>query len=213
MEAMPDDSPRPTGLKPTLRHLAILVVWAAIIFAAARFLIRLGGFNAPPPIACMTVSLLGGAYPMPVLAILVGVLDRRGPVRSWYIACILAGASFLGSALLILQDPVCFAICGRPTLICPLSTALGVLCLWASWRQWRLVRPAACSICGHRCVISVVRPLGPGSRRRFNGGTSGWCAACGARYERKDVRAEWRLAESEDEANQAGGSRSDRVAG
>jgi hypothetical protein len=173
------DDPRLTGLKPTLRQLMIFVLWAALLAAATRAMLRFGLLGDRIEVACLIVPIQLGFYPAPILVILLWLLDRRGHVRSWYCSMSLVAGGILAAALFLLQDPACYLLTGKPTMTFPMSPLLGLGCLFGSWKQWQLARPGVCLNCGRRTVISIPWPVLPGSRRRMNLGIHGWCASCG----------------------------------
>jgi hypothetical protein len=183
------NEPRRGGLKPTLRQMMIFVLWAALLAAAMRAMIRFGILGDRPEIVFTMVPIMFGFYPAPVLVILLWILDRAGHVRDWYCSLCMFAGGFLAAALFLLQDPACYVWSGKPTLTFPLCPFLGLVCLFGAWKQWQVVRPGACANCGRRSVIAIAHPLRPGSRRRVNLGTHGWCASCGCEFERSAAGA------------------------
>jgi hypothetical protein len=77
------NEPHRSGLKPTLRQLMIFVLWAALLAAAIRAMIRFGLLGDRPEIVFMMVPIMFGFNPSPVLAILLWLLDRPVWVNVW----------------------------------------------------------------------------------------------------------------------------------
>jgi hypothetical protein len=180
-----------TGLKPTLRQLMIVILWVALLSAAIRALLSVGVLGSQVDFDCLMVPLLSSAFFMPLLAPLLWLFDRAGPVRDWYRASYIAGASILSGALFLVQDPLCFALTGRPTPTFPLAAFIALVCLLAGVKQLRDAWPKLCHRCGQRAIIPIAHPARRGSKRMVNTGREGWCAICGAAYERNGIRA-WR---------------------
>ena len=183
--------PSPTGLRPTLRQMMIVVLWAGLLFAITKRLLAWKAFGDRAEIACMTVPITLGTYALPLLAALIRGLDRRGPVRSWYVSSCMAGTSVVVGLAFLLQDPACIVLTGHPTMTFPLAPVLGVGCLWAAWHHAKITWPAACPICGQKALIPLAFPARPGLSRRRRATQRGWCATCGALFER-DGKAPWR---------------------
>src|SRR3954467_14307639 len=81
---MPTSSPRPYGLRPTLRHQAILVVYFALAFAVVAAALR------HDPVGGLEQGVLGALLLTPwILGILFLLLDREGPVRNWAVSSVL----------------------------------------------------------------------------------------------------------------------------
>ncbi|WP_435008762.1 hypothetical protein P12x_000026 [Tundrisphaera lichenicola] len=186
------DEPLSTGLNPTLRQLMILVIWAGLLSAATRAVLQWRLFGDRPEILCMIVPIHLGVYPMPALAILLWAFDRPGKVRDWYRSSCMIGANLASGGLFLLQDPTCYALTGKPTQHFPMALFLGPICLLAGWHQWRAARPRVCPSCGLKSVIPIAHPARPRSKRLVNSGKRGWCASCGATFERMGKGA-WQL--------------------
>src|SRR5437764_11097233 len=77
------------GLRPTLRHLMILVVHFAVLFALIAPLLRGGLYGL--------VTFLLPLSP-PLLAVLVLAFDRPSPAKYWFVG-LLASLSFPGFVL------------------------------------------------------------------------------------------------------------------
>ena len=166
---MPPAWRRPYGLRPTLRHLMILVVGAAVLSALAAPLRPQMGNG-------VTFFLLLPLGP-PLLATLVLLLDRPGPVKYWLVG--LLGSLFL---------PACFAALdglallwvwsrglpgpGSPPVRGGLIASLVVANLFGLVELARVVRrlPGRCPECGRRAVLPLA-----GLR---------WCATCGEKVRR-----------------------------
>ena len=88
------------------------------------------------------IPILAGSFPLPLLAILIRLLDVKGPVREWYRACCMAAMSVVSGILFVGQDAVCLTTrIGQPTLMFPVAPVLGAVCLVAGWFQVRNVWP------------------------------------------------------------------------
>ncbi len=150
----------PYGLRPTLRHLMILVVHFALLSALVRLL---GG------------GLYGGliivlALSPPLLSLLVLVFDRPSPAKYW-LAGLLASLflPFLAISLDVLAASSWwyFQENGARLVILLSTNAAGVISLIrAAWRF-----PRRCPECG----VLAWLPLGRRSAALL------WCAACGSR--------------------------------
>ena len=55
---MRSNIPYPTGLKPTLRQLMIVVLWAALLVAPLRMFRRWGVFEGATEMVCLNVAFL-----------------------------------------------------------------------------------------------------------------------------------------------------------
>src|SRR5262245_21565526 len=78
-----------SGLHPTLRHQLIFVLFSATVIAAYASLLRAGIVGEWPD----AVFSRGTPYFLIVspiwLCVLLLAFDRRGPVRQWYLACVM----------------------------------------------------------------------------------------------------------------------------
>jgi hypothetical protein len=161
---MSTDWRRPYGLRPTLRHLVILVLGAALASSVAFPALRGGS----PLLASFVLPLT-----LPLLSALVLLFDRAGPVKYWLSG--LLGLAFL-PALILWVDAVALTFGGSAAFLMNrgLSTEAGVagLALLNVLGVLTLSRllgrlPRRCPACGRRSLL----PLG---RMR-------WCASCGPR--------------------------------
>ena len=179
--------PRAAGLSPTLRQLMILVLAVATMCAALASSYRNGFLGTTPDIVCLNLAFIIGALAMPWLMLLLFLFDRRGPVRNWFIGYLMAAGGYLTAAAFLLADPASYALSGRFTLVFPLLPITGVVCLVATIFAMRCVRPGRCLSCGGKSVIGVATRFEPPRIRH----DTGWCATCGARYEREKM-GEWK---------------------
>jgi hypothetical protein len=189
------DHESPTGLRPTIRQLMIVVLWAALITAATRQMFRWGLYGTTTENLCMNISMQLGFYLMPILAGLLWLFDRPGRVGRWYVSGCMIATHFLGGFAFTLQDLVCYVLTGKPNMLFPMWQALGLLGFWCGWMQWKTFRPRECPACGRRSVIPVAHRFHPRHKRKYNLGTHGWCATCGASFERKGLEP-WKSMES-----------------
>jgi hypothetical protein len=147
------------GLRPTLRHLSILVVHAALLSAAASSLLRDPAFRKQAWLLTLLAPLS-----LPLLALLVLLFDRPGPAKAWLAG--LLGALFV-PAMAAWGVGMAWAAGWPPQtprawLALPAVTVAAVL-LFARAVRPRL--PGRCPDCGLRAVLPI-------SRIR-------WCAGCG----------------------------------
>ena len=185
------EAPLPSGLRPTIRQVLIFILWAALIMAAGRTLAGWGLLGSSVEDYCMNIAIHVASLPMCLLGMLILVLDRRGSVRSWYVSwCIGLLWSVVAATALILQDLVCYLLTGRPTVTFPLMPCIGLFLFWAGFKQWRLLRPKPCGACGQWTIIPNGRLAHPGRPWDRRAAREGWCATCGALYERVDL-APW----------------------
>ncbi len=183
---MPGDTPSPAGLKPTLRQLAILVLWAALTFAAIRFLIAREYFGRGAEQRCLEVALFIAVWPVPLMRGLLFLLDRPGPIRRWYVACcrpiwfLVAGIAFLLAGL------ASWALPGRMTGGGAFRVFTGMVCLRRFLKGCKRGRTAEFLCCARRVVIPFVSPLA-----QPNGPVEvGWCAGCGEGFEPRAMKSE-----------------------
>jgi hypothetical protein len=188
---VPMETPRAAGLSPTLRQLMILVLAVAALCAALASSYRRGFLGTTQDMVCLNLAFIVGIWPVPWLMLLLFLFDRRGPVRIWYISSLMAGGGFLTAAAFLLADPASYVLSGRFTLVFPLLPITGVVCLLCTIFAMRSVRPGRCLFCGRRSVISVATRFEPPRIRH----DTGWCATCGAGYEREKM-GDWKALRS-----------------
>ena len=181
--------PSRTGLKPTIRQMMILVMWAALVSAGVRVLYSSHVIGFSIEFNCIMIPLLVSSIGLPLLVLLLRIFDTRGPVQDWYRAGCMAGGSLLSGLVFLLQDPACYVLIGKTSLTFPTAPLVAAVCLVTGAIQLRSLLPRQCAHCGRRDVITVARPARVGSRRLINTGNHGWCANCGATYERKGKEA------------------------
>ena len=184
------DVPRPSGLRPTLRQLMIFILATALLIAAFRAMWRRGYLGYDNRSTCSSVAMFVAIYPMLLLGVLLLALDRRGPVRIWYFACCWTGWSFLGGASFLISDLASYLLSGQWPLIFPMSSILGVVCLWAGSKQLQSAWPRLCPSCGCRAVIAIARQVPPDQPKGQLAGQESWCSICGTRFE-KDASPGW----------------------
>lgn len=173
----------------------VFVIWSALLLAAFRMMPGWWVFDVPPEIINLRLAFLVVILPMPLLCVLLRLLDRRGPVRSWYISCCGAGELFLIGASFVIVEPVNFALSGRSTALFRLLLFNGLISVCAGIIQLRTVWPRRCQRCGRRAVIATTFPTSEGFRRappERRRKAQGWCAICGQEYEREGSKA-WQL--------------------
>jgi hypothetical protein len=180
-------TPRAAGLSPTLRQLMILVLAVATLCAALVSSYRNGLLGDKPDIVCLNLAFVIGVLSVPWLMILLFLFDRRGPIRNWYISQLMSGGGLLTAATFLMADPASWELCGRKTLVFPLLPITGAVCLISTIFAMRSARSGRCLSCGRRSVIGVATKIGPTKIRN----DSGWCATCGAQYERENM-GEWK---------------------
>ena len=186
---MQGEQPSRTGLKPAIRQMMILVMWSALLSAAARFLLTMHVIGFSTEFNCIMIPFLASSIGLPLLVLLLRIFDTRGPVQDWYRACCVAGGSVLSGLVFLLQDPACYVLIGKTSMTFPMSPLVAAVCLLTGAIQVRSLLARQCARCGRRDVIPVARPARVGSRRFINTGNHGWCANCGATYERKRTEA------------------------
>jgi len=146
------------GLRPTLRHLMILVLGVALMSSLVAPLARPGSSTAD------WLLILWLPLTPALLSVLILVFDRRGPAKFWLAGLI---ASLTLPAVVAWADGIAWWFDAWRTWAAPLAVlnALGLAILV------RLVRwlPRRCPACGLRSLL----PLG----RRATG--LRWCASCG----------------------------------
>jgi ribosomal protein S27AE len=158
---------QPYGLRPTLRHLMILVVHFALLFSLVAPLIRGGTYGV--------ITILLPLSP-PLLAVLVLAFDRPGLAKYWLVG--LLGSLFQPS-LMVWFDLIAVLAFDQGSR--PVGAFLLLLLVMNSIGLWSIVRvvkrlPRRCPDCGLRSLL----PLGNQSSR-FH-----WCASCG--YRERDDR-------------------------
>ena len=145
----------PHGLHPTLRHLMILVVYFALVFALAAPLLRAG--------EAAQLTLLLPLTP-PLLALLVLMFDRPGPVKYWLVGLI-ASPTLLGFVAWLDFLAVAMGTHGLDRVF-PLLVLLNVLALSSLVLVFKRL-PKRCPECGKRSMLPLAQLR--------------WCASCGFR--------------------------------
>jgi len=192
MRAMQTRTPRTAGLSPTIRQLMILVLCVGMHLAAFTALLRDGFLGATPDQICGNAALFFAGWPVLWMIVLLFFLDQRGPIRSWYIARCFASWGLVAVPPLLLADPVSWVLCGRLTMGFPILAIAGLVCLVALPSSLRSVQPGRCVHCGRKSIIVVVTKLDTRMIRH----DVGWCASCGADYEREKL-GQWMAMGSE----------------
>src|ERR1700716_999150 len=105
MPAMQIRTPRAAGLSPTLRHLMIFVLGVATLLAALVSSKRNQLLGDKPDLVCLNVAFFVATWPVPWMMILLFLLDRRGPIRNWYIARCMASWGLVAGISFLLADP------------------------------------------------------------------------------------------------------------
>jgi hypothetical protein len=148
------------GVRLTLRHLMILVLHVALMSAAAVPLARRGAYFPDQFQASLILAMAPG-----VLAVLVLVLDRPGPVRFWLAGLI---ASLTLPAVVTWADWLAWAFGAWPRYAWAIVilNALGLATLLRVARRL----PGRCPACGLKSLLPLGR-RGPKGLR--------WCASCG----------------------------------
>jgi hypothetical protein len=141
----------PYGLRPTLRHVMILVVFAAVVSALFR--------GAPGEVVTLVLPLTP-----PLLAVLVFVFERPSPAKYWLCGLL---ASMFVPAVAAWFDLTAWRYGEKTMVALALVPVNGLALVWVGRFVRRL--PAACPGCGLRSLL----PLG----RRARG--MRWCASCG----------------------------------
>ncbi len=182
---------RPHGLRPTIRHQMILVAHFAVLITVVGSLSRspvLGAtLNAP------VTALLLSPW---ILAILILVLDRPGPLKYWLAPVLLmlfAPLVAVSYDVFVVRELVLYERFPRlvPTLL------INGLFLPAFALFWIKTSPTRCPACGDRSLIPLMHPWGQ-SKRTVN---TRWCASCGSSYWRnrgEDWRRERRTTRYEE---------------
>jgi DNA-directed RNA polymerase subunit RPC12/RpoP len=144
---------RPNGLRPTLRHLMILVVHSALLFSLVAPFLRSGS---------LLVASIALPLSPPLLAGLVLLLDAPGPVKYWLVGLI-ASPTLLGFVAWL--DFIAVAM-GRHGLdrVFPLLVLLNVLGLASLFLIYKRL-PGRCPECGKRSMLPLAQLR--------------WCASCG----------------------------------
>jgi hypothetical protein len=158
---------QPYGLRPTLRHLMILVVHFALLFALVAPLLRDGLYGV--------VTILLPLSP-PLLVVLVLAFDRPSPAKYWLVG--LLASLFLPSLVVWCDLIAVWALIRGSRQVAALLFILLALNSVGIWSIVRVVKrlPRRCPTCGLRSLL----PLG----RRSSGLL--WCASCG--FQRRVAR-------------------------
>jgi hypothetical protein len=161
------------GLKPTLRHLMILILFSAIMSALIAPMYRED--QAPSARDKVVVAFGLGAATSLLLPALIMVLDRPGPTRTWYAVAVfwISMLALMGGAWWIVADSGLYP---RPRFINGYLKWIVYLAIpLVAVRCVCRLAPAGCPSCGRRTLIYA--------------GQSAWgpplirsCASCGARY-------------------------------
>jgi hypothetical protein len=160
----------------------ILILGVATLLAAFVSLMKNQLLGDKPDLVCLNVAFFVASWPVPWMIILLFLLDRRGPIRNWYIARCLASWGLVAGIACLSADPVSWVLCGRPTIVFPILLVTGLVCLWALPNSLRSVQPGRCLRCRQKSVIAVATRI----ERKITSDT-GWCASCGAAYQRENL--------------------------
>lgn len=160
---------RPSGLRPTLRHQMIAIVYFAVIFAIVDAVRKRG---IAETLGVMTAC---GLLLTPwILGVLVMVLDRPGPQRNWTVTSIFM---LFAPGIALYYDSVTVATYWRTGTIysVPLTLFMNLFFFGSYAIYWKATGPQTCPLCNKWALIPLVRLSGPTRRTE----KTRWCAACG----------------------------------
>jgi hypothetical protein len=170
------------GFRFTLRHFMILSVHFAVVFKVIIPLLKYAGYTRIGPIVLAAVLLSP-----PLLALLVAILERPGPLKNWAVSLLLC----LFFPLLVLNHDVAvvhdYLVSGRrPTLWATLLINAVILTNTLPYVGRMVPRP--CPSCRRRSLVPLLRLFKKDKRTA----KTCWCASCGARFW-KDREGTWRV--------------------
>lgn len=166
---MSQECPHPYGLRLTLRHQMIGVVYFALIFAIYDILRKRGGADVRNAIVACTLLLSPW-----ILGVLALALDRPGPMRNWMVTSLF---TLFSPALALYHDWVTGLTLWRTgTIPSPLTTMLLNTFFLGSYAvYWRAMGPQQCPTCRRWALIPLIHLWGQTRRTE----KTRWCAACG----------------------------------
>jgi len=195
-----DPNPHRTyGLRPTLRHLMILVLYGAALCAVFT-----SSFRQMPPTLKGVIELFSFSvfFSPLILWILFRLLDRPGPVRDWIVGVLIS--LFLPCMAIHFTLTIFVIRPGRHSMTFMIFTLLYVLFL--TWYVLHHVVPtlwpSLCPTCGVRSLIPLkdrLRRIPPVPQQ------TRWCASCGSKYRRQPSGA-WEEVTAEDPKGATGRS-------
>jgi hypothetical protein len=170
------------GFRFTLRHLIILSVHCAVLFKVVIPLIKFAGYTRTGSIvlAALLVS-------PPLMALLVALIERPGPLKNWALSLLLC----LFFPLLVLNHDIAVAhdylVSGRwPTLWATFLINLVILANTLPYAGRMVPRP--CPTCRRRTLVPLLRLYKQDKRTA----KTCWCASCGGKFW-KDREGTWRV--------------------
>jgi hypothetical protein len=177
---VPDQNPN-AGHRFTFRHFLILSVYFAVLFKVVIPLSRYAG-------GTRIGSIVLGALLLspPLLALLVALIERPGPLKNWALSlllCLFFPALVLNHDYAVVRDHLIRGT--RPTLWATLLINAVVLTNTLPYIG-RMV-PRRCPNCRRRTLVPLLRLLKKDKRTA----KTCWCASCGADFW-KDRQGTWR---------------------
>jgi hypothetical protein len=154
------------GVRPTLRHLMIVVVAVALLSSVAAPMVR-HGVNGSDLAQATSVVIFAPA----LLGLLVFMMDRPGPVKNWLAGLLL---QFTYPVLVVWSDVLTYWFGQGRRLFWPL-VVLNALAIPSLLRMVNRL-PRRCPQCGLRSLL----PLGQRASKLQ------WCASCGHRVPRAE---------------------------
>jgi hypothetical protein len=169
------------GFRFTLRHFIILSAHCAVLFKVIIPLIKYAGYTRTGPIALAALLLSP-----PLLALLVAIIERPGPLKNWALSLLLC----LFFPLLVLNHDVAvvhdYLVSGRrPTLWATILINAVILINTLPYAGRMVPRP--CPSCRRRTLVPLLRLVKKDKRTA----KTCWCASCGGTFW-KDREGVWR---------------------
>jgi hypothetical protein len=169
------------GFRFTFRHFVILSAYFAILLKVVIPLIKYAGYTRIGPIVLLAVLLSP-----PLLALLVAIIERPGPLKNWGLTLLLC----LFFPMLVLYHDVAvvhnYLVSGRrPTLWATVLINAVILTNTLPYAGRMVPRP--CLNCRRRTLVPLLRLFKKDKRTA----KTCWCASCGAKFW-KDREGTWR---------------------
>jgi hypothetical protein len=156
-------------------------VYFAVLLKVIIPLIRYAGYTRVGPVVLATLLVAP-----PLLALLVALIERPGPLKNWALSlllCLFFPALVLYHDVAVVRDYVVHA--RRPTLWATLL--INAVVLTSTLPSVGRMVPRPCPRCRRRILVPLLRPF----KRDKRTAKTCWCASCGAEFW-KDREGTWR---------------------
>jgi hypothetical protein len=178
---MVSDQQHNARIRFTFRHFVVLGVYFTVLFKIILPLINYAGYTRIGQTVLAVVL-----FSPPLLALLVAIIERPGPVKYWAMSlllCLFFPALVLYHDVGVVHDYLAYG--RRPTLWATLLINVVILTNTLPYVARMVPRP--CPKCRRRTLVPLLRPF----RKDKRTVKTCWCASCGAKFW-KDSEGNWR---------------------